>query len=156
MSYKRLNRTLSIKYSSGRLHNTYGWYSASVGKIWYARHNDKGKAITNLYAEKQLHIGSLTLSILFTMWYQPYDKVNHLAKTISYFTFSSIGYTTQITVVHCNWPTRHNQTKPSQNPLFSPGLQTARNREHGYHDSLHSTEVCTLYPRVAIPSPFGD
>jgi hypothetical protein len=48
-----------------------------------------------LYAEKQLHIDSLTLSILFTMWYQLYDKVNHLAKTIGYFTFSSIGYTTQ-------------------------------------------------------------
>jgi hypothetical protein len=50
-----------------------------------------------LYAEKQQHIDSLTLTILFTMWYQLYiyDKVNHLAKIISYFTFSSIGRTNQ-------------------------------------------------------------
>jgi hypothetical protein len=53
------------------------------------------KAITRLYAEKQLCIHSLTLSILFTMCCQFYDKVNHHAKTISYFTISSIGYTTQ-------------------------------------------------------------
>jgi hypothetical protein len=26
-----------------------------VEEIWYARYNDKGKAITKLYAEKQLH-----------------------------------------------------------------------------------------------------
>jgi hypothetical protein len=32
-----------------------------VGKIWYAGHNIKGKAITRLYAEKQLHIDSLIL-----------------------------------------------------------------------------------------------
>jgi hypothetical protein len=90
------------------------------------------------------------------MWYQLYinDKVNHLAKTISYFNFSSIGYTTQITVAHCNLPTRHNQTKSSQNPLIMWGLQTAHNHEHVYHDSLHSVEVSTLYPWVVIPSPF--
>jgi hypothetical protein len=29
-------------------------------------------------------------------------KLNHLAKTIGYSTFPSIGYTTQITVAHCN------------------------------------------------------
>jgi hypothetical protein len=127
-----------------------------VGKIWYAWHNIKDKAITKLYAEKQLHIDSLILSILFTMWYQPYDKVNHLAKTISYFTFSSIGYTTQITVAHCNLPTRHNQSKLYQNPLIMWGLQTSHNCEHDYHDSLHSVEVYTLYPRVVIPSPFDD
>jgi hypothetical protein len=38
-----------------------------AGKICYGRYNDKDKAITKLYAEKQLHIDSLTLSILFTM-----------------------------------------------------------------------------------------
>jgi hypothetical protein len=32
-----------------------------VGKTWYADHNIKGKAITRLYAEKQLHIDSLIL-----------------------------------------------------------------------------------------------
>jgi hypothetical protein len=32
-----------------------------VGKIWYAGHTIKGKAITRLYAEKQLHIDSLIL-----------------------------------------------------------------------------------------------
>jgi hypothetical protein len=32
-----------------------------VGKIWYACHNIKGKGITRLYAEKQLHIDSLIL-----------------------------------------------------------------------------------------------
>jgi hypothetical protein len=32
-----------------------------VGKIRYACHNIKGKAITRLYAEKQLHIDSLIL-----------------------------------------------------------------------------------------------
>jgi hypothetical protein len=32
-----------------------------VGKIWYAGHNMKGKAITGLYAEKYLHIDSLIL-----------------------------------------------------------------------------------------------
>jgi hypothetical protein len=89
-----------------------------VGKIWYARYNDKDKPITRLYAEKQLHFDSLTLSILFIMSYQLYDKVNHLAKIISYFTISSIDYTTQITVAHCNLPTTHNQSKPSQNPLI--------------------------------------
>jgi hypothetical protein len=90
------------------------------------------------------------------MWYQPYDKVNHLDKTIGYFTFSSIGYTSQIIVAHCDWPTRHNQSKPYQNLLILWGLQTAHNREHDYHDSLHSTEVCTLYPQVVILSPFSD
>jgi hypothetical protein len=90
------------------------------------------------------------------MWYQPYDKVNHFTKTISYFTILSIGYTTQITVAHCNWPTRHNQSKPSQNPLILWGLQAAYNREHDYHDSLHSVEICTLYPWVVIPSAFDD
>jgi hypothetical protein len=29
--------------------------------------NNKDKAITRLYAEKQLHLNSLSLSILFTM-----------------------------------------------------------------------------------------
>jgi hypothetical protein len=86
------------------------------------------------------------------MWYQAYDKVNHLAKTIGYFTFSSIDYTTQITVAHCNSPAKHNQSKPSQKLLILWGLQTACNREHGYHDSLHSTKVYTLYPRVVISS----
>jgi hypothetical protein len=92
------------------------------------------------------------------MWYQLYinDKVNHLAKTISYFTFSSIGHVTQITVAHCNLPTRHNQIKPSQNPLIMRGLQTAHNREYDYHDSLHSAEISTLYPRVVISSSFSD
>jgi hypothetical protein len=125
-------------------------------KIWYARYNDKDKAITRLYAEKQLHINSLTLRILFTMWYQLYDKVNHLSKTISYFTISSIGHTTQIIVAHCDFPSRHNQSKPSQNPLILQGLHTAHNHEHDYHDSLYSTEVCTMYPWVVIPSPFDD
>jgi hypothetical protein len=32
-----------------------------VGEIWYAGHNITGKAITRLYAEKQLHIDSLIL-----------------------------------------------------------------------------------------------
>jgi hypothetical protein len=32
-----------------------------VGKIWYACHNIKGKAIIRLNAEKQLHIDSLIL-----------------------------------------------------------------------------------------------
>jgi hypothetical protein len=32
-----------------------------VGKIWYACHTIKGKAITRLDAEKQLHIDSLIL-----------------------------------------------------------------------------------------------
>jgi hypothetical protein len=32
-----------------------------VGKICYAGHNIKGKAITRLYVEKQLHIDSLIL-----------------------------------------------------------------------------------------------
>jgi hypothetical protein len=75
---------------------------------------------------------------------------------ISYFTISSIGHTTHIIVAHCNLPTRHNQYKPLQNPLVMSGLQTAHNHEHDYHDSLHSAEVCTLYPWVVIPSPFGD
>jgi hypothetical protein len=90
------------------------------------------------------------------MWYQPYDKVIQLAKTISYFNFSSIGYTTQITFAHCNLQTKHNESKPSQNPLIPWGLQTSRNCEHSYHDSLHSIEVSTLYWRVVIPSPFDN
>jgi hypothetical protein len=32
-----------------------------VGKIWYAGHNIKGKAIPRLYAEKQLRIDYLIL-----------------------------------------------------------------------------------------------
>jgi hypothetical protein len=32
-----------------------------AGKTWYVGHNIKGKAITRLYAEKQLHIDYLIL-----------------------------------------------------------------------------------------------
>jgi hypothetical protein len=40
---------------------TYGWYSASGGKIGYVGHNIKDKTITKLYVEKKLHIDSLIL-----------------------------------------------------------------------------------------------
>jgi hypothetical protein len=32
-----------------------------VGKIWYVGHNIKDKAITRMYAEKQLHLDNLIL-----------------------------------------------------------------------------------------------
>jgi hypothetical protein len=55
-----------------------------VGNIWYAYHNIKDKAITMLYAEKQLHKYSLILK------HPIYYVISTLDMT-SYFTFLSIG-----------------------------------------------------------------
>jgi hypothetical protein len=51
-----------------------------------------------------LHLDSLILKhhILLCDINSINDKVNHLAKIISYFTFSSKDYITQITVAHYN------------------------------------------------------
>jgi hypothetical protein len=86
---------------------TYGWYSVSVGKIWYACYNDKDKDIIRLYAENQLHLNSLTLSIIFTMWYQLYIWQSEPP-------CQDYKLLDPITIVHCNFPTRHNQSKPSK------------------------------------------
>jgi hypothetical protein len=60
------------------------------GKIWYAGHNIKDKAITRKYIEKQLYLEYLDpeASYLLCAINSRYDKVNHLAKTIGYFTQS--------------------------------------------------------------------
>jgi hypothetical protein len=71
-----------------------------------------------LYAEKQLHLDSLILKhpIYYMVSTLDMTKLNHLAKTIGYSTFSSMGYTTPIIVAHCDWPTKHNQLIPSPKP----------------------------------------
>jgi hypothetical protein len=40
------------------------------------------------------------------------------------------------------------QTQTNQTPLIMWKVHVAHDREHGYHDSLHSTEVTQLYPQV--------
>jgi hypothetical protein len=50
----------------GKVEYTYGWYLASVGKIWYAYHNNKDKAIIRLNVEKHLY---LTLKLLAPIYY---------------------------------------------------------------------------------------
>jgi hypothetical protein len=58
-----------------------------VRKICYACHNIKDKAITRLYAEKQLRIDSYILCDINSR----HDKVNHLAKAIGYLTQSQMS-----------------------------------------------------------------
>jgi hypothetical protein len=78
------------------------------------------KVVIMLYIEKQLHIDSLILKhpIYYVISAVDMTKLNHLAKNMGYSNFSSMGYSTPITDTHCDFPTRHNQSKPSQNPLI--------------------------------------
>jgi hypothetical protein len=50
-----------------------------------------------LFAEKQLHLDSLILKhpIYYVILALDMTKLNHLAKTIGYSTYSSMGYTSQ-------------------------------------------------------------
>jgi hypothetical protein len=40
------------------------------------------------------------------------------------------------------------QTQINHTPLIMWKVHVAHDREHGYHDSLHSAEVAQLYPQV--------
>jgi hypothetical protein len=45
--------------------------------------------------------------------------------------------------------TQHSeQTQMNQTPLIMWKVHAAHDREHDYHDSLHSAEVAQLYPQV--------
>jgi hypothetical protein len=60
-----LLQLLSSRFEShgknSKVEYTYGWYSESGGKNMICRPYYQGKAITRLYAEKQINIDSLIL-----------------------------------------------------------------------------------------------
>jgi hypothetical protein len=43
---------------------------------------------------------------------------------------------------------RTQQVQPNQTPLIVWKVHVAHDREHGYHDSVHSAEVAQLYPQI--------
>jgi hypothetical protein len=47
-----------------------------------------------------------------------------------------------------NHKTQTQQNQPNQTHLIMWKVHVAHNREHDYHDSLHSTDVAQLYPQV--------
>jgi hypothetical protein len=129
-----------------------------VGKICYAVHNNKDKVVVRVCEKKKttLRLINLKHPIYYVITAPRHDKVKSPCQDYWLLYLSIYGLYHLIIATHCDFPSRRNQTIPSQNPLTLRGVQTTHNHEHGYHDSLHSSEVCTLYQQVVISSPFGD